>query len=392
MDLRNVLLLDNQSTFDLYYNKKFTSKITKATNALTMMSNGGSLRITEKCKIPGYKYPVWYSKKAIINIICLKNLIKCFTKATNALTMTSNGGSLRITEKCKISGYKYPVWYSKRAITNIICLKNLIKCYRVTYDSELNTTFIVHCSAFGLPDLLFEMHPCGLHVCCSKKMGQFGFVQTVHDNIKLVVVCQISLALDTGHTITWHQWVVLPMPPAVIARVNLLGEVEPSILTFTDRHGRDIGDYPRDLEPVEDDDASFVDHFNDVLPAVEVQDDTEIPGVVTEPVVKPTGVKVDPANNAPQENYFDDGPGQQDEALPPTQIPPTLSEDPAPPSQGMAARNTRVRKPPKKYVSSMKGNKYAVAMTQIAASLKDSKHAMAMAQMSVKLMSPGIHR
>ncbi len=44
----------------------------------------------------------------------------------------------------------------------------------------------------------------------------------------------IFLALDTGHTITWHQWVVLPMPPAVIARVNLLGKVEPSILTFTD--------------------------------------------------------------------------------------------------------------------------------------------------------------
>ncbi len=31
---------------------------------------------------------------------------------------------------------------------------------------------------------------------------------------------QIFLTLDTGHTITWHQWVVLPMPPAVIARVN----------------------------------------------------------------------------------------------------------------------------------------------------------------------------
>ncbi len=29
---------------------------------------------------------------------------------------------------------------------------------------------------------------------------------------------QIFLALDIGHTITWHQWVVLPMPPAVIAK------------------------------------------------------------------------------------------------------------------------------------------------------------------------------
>jgi hypothetical protein len=58
----------------------------------------------------------------------------------------------------------------------------------------------------------------------------------------------------------------------------------------------------------------------------------------------------------------------------------------------MAARNARVRKPPEKYVPNMKGNKYAVAMTQIAESLKDIKHAMAMAQMSVKLISPGVHR
>jgi hypothetical protein len=62
---------------------------------------------------------------------------------------------------------------------------------------------------------------------------------------------QIFLALDTGHTIIWHQWVVLlPMPPAVIARVNLLGKAEPSILTFTDQNGWEIGDYPWDPEPV----------------------------------------------------------------------------------------------------------------------------------------------
>ncbi len=141
LDLRNVLLLDNQSTFDLCCNKMFASKIFKAKNALLMTSNGGGLKITEKCKIPGYKYLVWFSKKAI---------------------------------------------------TNIICLKNLIKCYRVTYDSELDTTFVVHLSAFGLPDLLFEMHPCGLLVCYPKKMGEFGFVQTVEDHIKLFSKGQIA--------------------------------------------------------------------------------------------------------------------------------------------------------------------------------------------------------
>ena len=61
----------------------------------------------------------------------------------------SNGGGLKITKKCKIPGYKYLVWFSKKAITNIICLNNLIKSYQVTYDNDLDTTFVVHCSAFG---------------------------------------------------------------------------------------------------------------------------------------------------------------------------------------------------------------------------------------------------
>ncbi len=124
LDLRNVLLFDNQSPFDLCCNKRFMSKIYGVSNALTMTINGGGMRITKKCKIPGHEFEVWFSKKAI---------------------------------------------------TNIFCLKNLIKCYRVTYDSEVDTTFVVHRSAYGLPDLLFEMHPCGLHVCYPKKMGQCGF-------------------------------------------------------------------------------------------------------------------------------------------------------------------------------------------------------------------------
>ncbi len=56
------------------------------------------------------------------------------------------------------------------------------------------------------------------------------------------------------------------------------------------------------------------------------------------------------------------------------------------------AQNARNRKQPEKYVPSMRGNEYAVALTQIVASLKGSKHAMSMAQMSVKLMSKGAHR
>jgi hypothetical protein len=144
LGLRNVLLLDNQSTFDLCCNKKFASKIIMAENALQKTSNGGGLKITKKCKIPGYKYLVWYSKKAI---------------------------------------------------ANIICLKNLIKFYRVTYDRKVDTTFVVHCSAFGLPNMLFEMYPCRLHVYYPKNMGDFVFVQTVEDSMKFFSKQQIAGAI-----------------------------------------------------------------------------------------------------------------------------------------------------------------------------------------------------
>ncbi len=106
----------------------------------------------------------------------LRNVLQVDNQSTFNLccnNMTSNGGGLKITEQSKIPGYKFWVWFNEKAITNIICLKNLIKIYRVTYDSKVDTIFVVHCSAFGLPDLLFEMHPCGLHVCYPKKMGEF---------------------------------------------------------------------------------------------------------------------------------------------------------------------------------------------------------------------------
>jgi hypothetical protein len=76
LDLRYVLMLDNQSTFDLCCNRGFMSMIRKASRTLNMTSNGSGYQITKQGKFPGYKFWVWFSKQAITNIICLKNLIK----------------------------------------------------------------------------------------------------------------------------------------------------------------------------------------------------------------------------------------------------------------------------------------------------------------------------
>ncbi len=54
-------------------------------------------------------------------------------------------------------------------MTSIICLKNLICLYWVMYDSERQMAFIVHWEKFGLLNMIFDMHPCRLHVYYPKK-------------------------------------------------------------------------------------------------------------------------------------------------------------------------------------------------------------------------------
>jgi hypothetical protein len=48
--------------------------------------------------------------------------------------------------------------------------------------------------------------------------------------------------LNTGKKITRRNWDVIPMPDLVIARVYALGSDQPKQLTFTNHHGRLIGD------------------------------------------------------------------------------------------------------------------------------------------------------
>ncbi len=108
LNLRSVWLLDNQSTFDLCCNPDFSGKRCNAKRAMNMSSNRGCLQISKECMVPGYDF--W-------------------------------------------------VWFTTRAMTNNVCLKNLIRLYWVTYDSKRQMAFIVHREEFCLPNVTFDMHP-----------------------------------------------------------------------------------------------------------------------------------------------------------------------------------------------------------------------------------------
>ena len=66
-----------------------------------------------------------------------------------------------VNEKGTIPGYKKEVWFSPKAITNIITLSNLIKQYRVTYDSD-DLMFVVHRKPLKT-NVEFRMQEGGIH-------------------------------------------------------------------------------------------------------------------------------------------------------------------------------------------------------------------------------------
>jgi hypothetical protein len=123
------------------------------------------------------------------------------------------------------------------------------------------------------------------------------------------------LALDTGKMIVRNRWKELPMPTAVIDRVNVLGRAEHSLLVFTDPQGQAIDDYaPTSVEQAdaEEDESVVADLYSSILPAPDVTPGVslieegsadDIPGVDVADVAvlhEPTGVDMGvPQANTP---------------------------------------------------------------------------------------------
>jgi hypothetical protein len=97
------------------------------------------------------------------------------------------------------------------------------------------------------------------------------------------------MALNSGKKIVRCSWDVIPMPDLVIDRVNALDRDQPQHMTFTDRHGRLIGDVEI---PGVDDQEEDNEHLQGLVPVI--SDDSDITGVDAE------GTETQDAVPAPQ--------------------------------------------------------------------------------------------
>ena len=114
---------------------------------------------------------------------------------------------MKVTHKAKMPGYHKDVWFSKRAITNIIALSNLIEQYRVTYDSN-DLMFVVHRESENKPNMEFRMHSSGLHYYDPRR-EPFAFVNTVSENKEGFTKRQIKgaeVARTLYATLSYPSW------------------------------------------------------------------------------------------------------------------------------------------------------------------------------------------
>jgi hypothetical protein len=152
-------------------------------NADVLFKNGPKIKLDLR-KI------ILLDSQSTMDLFCNLELVEEVTKTSNVMNLQSNGGTMQIRHKASITGYYHDVWFSKYAITNIIALSNLIKQYRVTYDSN-DQTFVVHRETSNLPDMEFKMHSSGLHYYEPEK-NDFTFVNTVDDNKKAFTKRQLK--------------------------------------------------------------------------------------------------------------------------------------------------------------------------------------------------------
>jgi hypothetical protein len=98
----------------------------------------------------------------MMDLFCNRALVKRTFRSDKSMCLKSNGGTMVVTKKAEMAGYHTDLWYDKNAITNILSLSNVIKQYRVTYDSD-DQMFVVHRESANKPNMEFLMQESGLH-------------------------------------------------------------------------------------------------------------------------------------------------------------------------------------------------------------------------------------
>jgi hypothetical protein len=98
--------------------------------------------------------------QSTVDLFCNHKLVSRVWETSDSVTVHGNGGTLTTNTKAYVTNYG-EVWFDKHAITNILSLKNVCQKFHVTYDNQGEGAFVVH-KPNGM-EVHFVMHANGLH-------------------------------------------------------------------------------------------------------------------------------------------------------------------------------------------------------------------------------------
>ena len=82
--------------------------------------------------------------QSTVDVFCNKKLLRNIRVTNRRMTILCNAGKTVTNMIGELPGYAGEVWYNPTGIANILSLSNVEKHYRVTYDSGAEKAFVVH--------------------------------------------------------------------------------------------------------------------------------------------------------------------------------------------------------------------------------------------------------
>ena len=151
------------------------------------------------CRSTSIKKAVLLDTCSSDHIFCDPSLVSDIRKGDRQLSLESNGGCLILPNIATYEGFDTPVWFSNKAITNILSLLVVKREYKVSYDGD---DFIIHRASKGYYDMVFKPHESGMHVLDindPRSQASYAFVETVAENMQMFTKREIvggNLARD----------------------------------------------------------------------------------------------------------------------------------------------------------------------------------------------------